>query len=1639
MSQMIEMEPITIARGLRYLVPSRFESALLGSHIYTRKDSGWTPAAKRRGLLFDLSRVEYVDLGAVVQLVLLIESALRDGLNVVVATPIVRFRYREQLFLAERSDLEAPLARRLARRVKCLKFLRYIRFFDALQAPHFQDFPGSFEIFFEFDPKDKSESVEELIASRPESTSPVDDVATIEHEEALYRYCFPLTWLDGSNVGKYQEIGRFLAAVLGERSRGLAGPDAQTIANVILHELVENVLVHSETSRWALVAALARPSTAPMVLADVLKSEQEYFHWCSQQEVPMVDVVIGDSGIGVPTSLMAAFRQRAPNLVAKKGPRIHQDAEVMRWAFDRWSTRRSSDLARGTRGLYRVDRVVKKYQGLVTIRSEDLLVGRDHGGPSFDRELDSRHRLSRIPGTILRLRMPATAISYRHRRPTESSRRNLDFRLVEMGKLEVSGFSPEALKRLQTALSVHDVSRDMCVIAVVDGGPEDSHSLQSALRQSVEIRHPATLVVAGLPGGWNLIDNAIDAINAEHERDERNVEAISRRDWGTWDPVLVIGPMGEGGWVGASADLLRMIQRLETEGPQSVSDVELMRSSEALAETTLRQIHSDKSLFSFDSGNGIHLKITSNVILQTFSRLLAEHVARGEAGVVDYGRLMCTPSLHVVRRWLHVDEVVNAIGGPRIVMMALFKRLVDQLKWRGTQGPNFVITDSTNYLPNVALLQEYLGIDQRLRDVVPGETAAPIPPMVRLIPRDSRVLLHSDIVSSGETIRRCARQALRDGAQVLAISCVIDARLSRDKGVEVWGLEIPVIALSGIDLLVKDGEAGGWISPVTFEPEHEFASKEEPNFPIAPEALDELIREQNALYFSHVGRPIGRHFTFYIDGTRLLSSAVVREAFNKSISDWVGHDGSAKPIDPSRGIEVWYVQSEPSLTASKRIADNLQAQRNDIRHCRPIRRRHAYGQWVFAEGEPTSILTSDVVVVDWGALTGNTIIQMIRLAAERGAERVLACVFLSQLSKDDERLLTMLEELSVPISAYPTPQVDLFSDSHPLQQSAKSPSPPTRKIAVRVRFLARFPIEAYNASDCPVCQQLGRLSRETYPSDIFERFAHRQERDRLVQRSLETTLQDPPKDLDNRPIPADSLLWMSSLRRRLVEAMSWTQKRVRISNELDDILEAARRVANPDKQHAIWLMHFLSIESQWLRKPPLYLWHLREQIANIALEVSLDKSLPEIDRINAVVVMRTCSKPIFAVSLGIVFESAERCPDLMIQLLYDAFTYLTRPYHQQAKVFEPIEKSLVLVTRYCDRPELRSGEIAEAALRLRRRAQAELAKAHAHTSVDGHGSHASRAWGQLRDLFGSRYEQHDPVPESMRRLRPTSNEIDAIDEFLKQQILGGKSELPEKIVLWIRSLERTWNVCLNFLDNQVMPFLVLVRPAFCGEDAERKLKIETRERLLLFIDKSKQDIIPIAESSFSILVRQLARDPKEFLTQSNWERYRRDCDWFWNEILRPQTDDGNMAPVISFLMAAPAELVSTFNEVWEELGRVSVGKIRIKFDELSGRKWAVYCPEELLRDLFRLMLENVTTHAKAPHEQSNVWIQIRREEQRIVFQMKNDNFDTRPERGQAIERAKRRMAAFNAQIKTDIVDRDANARYQVSLEFDELE
>ena len=184
---------INIGKDMRRLVPRTWESSLLGSHAYTKVANGWSEYARSNGLFIDLSRLEWVELSALVPLTLFAARALLDGIKVTVALPLPRPRKTEDAWISSHPEYAHSIMTRVNLRIKTYSYLEYLRFVHALQHPHLCSYVGQLSILDNYDEKSS------VIEDNDEFNGPSKEFESKQLDrEYTYKLTFPLTWIQGT-------------------------------------------------------------------------------------------------------------------------------------------------------------------------------------------------------------------------------------------------------------------------------------------------------------------------------------------------------------------------------------------------------------------------------------------------------------------------------------------------------------------------------------------------------------------------------------------------------------------------------------------------------------------------------------------------------------------------------------------------------------------------------------------------------------------------------------------------------------------------------------------------------------------------------------------------------------------------------------------------------------------------------------------------------------------------------------------------------------------------------------------------------------------------------------------------------------------------------------------------------------------------------------------------------------------------------------------------------------------------------------------------------------------------------------------------------------------------------------------------
>lgn len=1581
--------PVPVLGPMRFLVTRELERSLASTpRFWSRKDETWSPAVRESGLLIDLSRTEWVDIPALVQLVVLVEAALRDGIHVRVALPLGKRRRGETQFAARRdlSSAVEQLDHRVARRAATRRFLDFLRFEPALRAPFEWGATGRLEILPDYDPGETLlDSVYAANVTDQDTGIPDRELAVLEaevirqpgeEEEVRYLRVRPLTWVTIRDMAEARQIAEALALVAGDPERGIARVDADVLANVILYELIDNVSRHAGGAGRALIAAWARPAETPPVPASYLPWEHSFLEWARGCEVPIVELAVGDSGHGLHRVLAKEYRAAVSGGAVVEDLRLRPDGRVIAWAWDRWSTSAKSEERRGTRGLYRVDRVARMYQGLMTVRAGAEHVGWDHGGRTYDEPIYNRTALATIPGTVIRLLLPVFSI-VSERPPlgrAASPANDLQFQIIQLGPISQSGFEAEDEQRMQSVLASASVDRPVCVVAQVRGG--DHRGVEAALRRAAELRHPGMLVLAGMPMGATALNTAANSVNLDHDKHHRADLAHTSEHFEIWDPVLVLGPGGEAEWVGASSSYRVLLHRLlaAEEGKLTAEDLRHLLPA-ATRDEVLRRVRSDTQLVYFTEDGGVALRVTLADIVVRTSHAIRDEVASQCAK--NPGIVYLTPSLLPVRAWLKVGELLDSVCGVEFATLAL-ALLARQHPAIAIVPPAIILADSTVDDRGVHALK--LGLRAKRSDTIPGEAGVDRAAGTPYVPAQSTVVVHCDVLLSGEAGRRCLKQVLRDGAFPLLVTCFVDAREAPGKPLQVLGEEIPVISLSEANLLAPPDEVGKAklkvVNPVTLEPD-EPIERPTVDYPISENDLYKLIWQHHALHFSHIGRPIGRHFTFYLAVDKLVMEPEVTDTLDAVVSEWAGRNGNTPRSDWESTLEVWYPAPEPNAPApARQLGEWLKEHRNDVARTRAVRREDAYGQWLFTAAPVEQVTASEVVIVDWGALAGTTITQMLRQAAESGATRVLVCVLLSQLPADQESFLTNIQ--SVRGQRLPRPKADQLEMLEGIQVLAEKTDVP-----VAVRFLSRLPLGAYLVDDCPLCQHLRDLAHHHPPTRLLAAFAARTRDRRLKLRTRKNVLGNEPVGVDGQVLKPAEILFMVEWRRQLESALSSTVIRQEVATGIEALAtDVAGSAGEQQQQRVRALLHFLSVETHWLRRPPLNLERLRASIASIASSVVLDRNADRVERRHALMVLRISSKRRFVRELKTIYIALAPDRELVQQLLFDTFTYIQRPYHVTEGMLAPVRDVLNDIADHIRRRPSAFGEaVAGTVHRLAHIAGAALAKSRARHLAP------PVAWAALRDAYDKRFRgSHDDIAKAFAWMYPGPYRTE-IEQAISHRSPALEIRPSPEVQDWLGGLMGEWSKCCEFLDHEVLPRLGRLERALETRDAVRALNYETIGWLTGMLSRGSS----FADERFTRLVRNFSEHPRRYPTRSQWTTYKEELRWYADRLLgRPPSKNPWL---MDFLESAPSNLYKEVLDVYSRFRRSLPGaEFDINTPSLR-RAPSVFCTRRLLNDTIEELLDNLIRHRADEKEKTRVQVYAIVEARTIDLYVLNNNTD----------------------------------------------
>jgi hypothetical protein len=1477
-------------------------------------EQAWSHANPADRLNLDFSRVEFADFGALARALLLLDAAVKLGIPATVTLPTTSV-----LPTSEWAGAGPTLAERRARaRGEVLVFMRQVGFLDALRAPHWG--------------VNAVRVLDQATTGAHESGSSQGLPESNPHNDPYQpRRVFPFRWLEPMPAAQLRESESFVAVSAGLEDLGLSWSDARTLSQTVLTELVKNVAEHGGDG--------GRP---PVTLVGAILLEAETYavrqngmhrHMAEVTERALVDgshvlrVIVADSGADLAARLAPRYGQHG--IDTGSGPAGRQEA-ILTALGKRSPGTVGGGGRRGTPGLWWVARVVRSYHGGVQARTADVLAGL-----LFGREPDGtgvvEDGFGYVPGTLLELTLPTGPSLPRPRPP--------------WGSLSVPGtaprlewincfFDPERgladADRTRLAEQMHISHRrrraDGLIVTVplyrADRAEIDDRwrgAIHQLLEYASSIARWGPVILVFPDAEPHILDPCVTAFNEE-------LAADSGEDAN--DPVLVVGCHGESAWCGGSGPLRATLNLLsEKEGAVDITDAE-ERWQQAGGESaefsdTLR---ANGHLVSIGP-NRLELRLSLAALHETVARAVSQHVAEaiGQGGEgVELGAFR-VPTLQLVDRWISAERLLAGTVGISLAAFILARKVELALHASAQgEGPTKVVRLGSAPRPLAWQLSECLTLGG-LYYTQQSELDVDEPPIGEQVPIGAKVVLCTDVICTENMVRRAVAMIAGRDADPLVIVCVVDTRDTRGP-IRLLNRTIPVVSLAEVNVSFSGSasERVTDIDPLMLRPEVPTYTE------VAPAQEEDVLTSfaaPDVLRLGHIEDPPHRHYSAFIPlqamrqqpGRDQITDAVLLNV-KRAIADSRAPSGPDPTTDTP--LSIWYAVGDGNAEPLAEIVhERLAAEGFQVTAATPIPRWTAGDTWAFPTSLSDVIKPLGVLIIHWWAITGSTLMQLVRLAAKSGASWIAAVCVLNQLEDaNDADALRMLRAVSVPGAVTDT-------------SGARPTSDPSRaaQIPVAIRFVARSSITAFDAHRCPICatRERYRLDDETAPPRLVNHAELL--RDMLRPQALEEVARDSAADLFTVPVTGyevtDYLRWRGLLLRR--------PQKTRDRQEVIDRLEALTGKTPPeDEWTSVGLIRLLAAEQQWLRLAPLFFQSAADLLSRVCVNSFEQLTAPLWLRVQALVVMSAAVPQRLVELLPRLLALAGHEPVLIDQMLLDCCRLLLRAPGNSPIDIVQLRHKLLNCRKYLE--EQRAARDSAAAEDHLHTVRSLLAIADYRILSKPQGPQA--AWERLGEDLVRPVVRHS-LEAGLLLVRSFVEDIERVQPT------------PESAM----AAEADWDKCARQLQERALANLPPLREILEGDFVSDWLGGRDQRRLLTLARPDVGELRTVTDR-----LHTLARGPWR-PGDPSWQAVRRELldriNW-WNRIfLAAHLADSKLpALLVELIQSAPSRpgpCVAKLLDSYRAKATIS----GTEYDQTD-----VFCPDKLLDQIVAHLLENIAKH-----------------------------------------------------------------------------
>jgi hypothetical protein len=716
---------------------------------------------------------------------------------------------------------------------------------------------------------------------------------------------------------------------------------------------------------------------------------------------------------------------------------------------------------------------------------------------------------------------------------------------------------------------------------------------------------------------------------------------------------------------------------------------------------------------------------------------------------------------------------------------------------------------------------------------------------------------------------------------------------------------------------------------------------------------DLLIEIGEGFKLVHIERSEDRHFVGYYDFQPLLERPLIRERLVSAVVALVG----AITGQVDRPNLVLYPADDENRAAVLAREVSARLPRATLK---ALGRRE--------ELRPTSTLWAAgtcATYVDWGVVTARTARLALDEMADAGAGRATFIAIASQLDRESERHLRGLMSIRGRAEAGPPDELPLDS-------------PSAAQVPVAFVPVTRIAATSFTRLGCPLCITVSDFAQYAAeaPSDFLQNHA------RLKIEVLRARHREDALSTHTDLYGAE----MSLVERaNLIHVWSVIDRARRSVAGRADLLDLiGDQEASDFELTAASLCRIVAARHDLLHSPPLSESTFRRAVVDAIMSlISPDRGDAFISvplKQQAIIALRASSKDRLARDLADLVVTNIRSRMVIGEILLAVYSILRRPYYQGRSLMDSLVEGLANADTAAT-AAYREGhvdrDIAQSIRSLRRSATA-ITQRRAHRDE-------LSAWAALRGAYREDISYHHHAVNRIAQIGRQLNDL--------ATTIAVYSRDPERILPELERIYAAWDVCLDFLSADVLPFLAPLKNILTARyyrEQVREVSVWAGWDALLSSKAITETDLPFGQTLLRLL-----REPSEF-TDPFRSELRSEIEWMQRIFLgmsvpeEPAVEPRRRREALlhRWLSECPSELAKLAPRVREEMlligGQEPEGLAAIA-DHHALRRVRVFLPLPLLQEIAHVVANNIDEHGDVTRTTCRVTVEEAGKEMLIGF------------------------------------------------------